>query len=109
MQQDDNPGNHCAKFIASPKARTGILDGNPIHEDMAAAARMANLRYIVNVIIDESKHAAAAFAGDPILKHMRSGCDYLMKLCVCMHRRDLQISLSRQTAAIRWTRTSTRR
>jgi nickel-dependent lactate racemase len=79
-------GNHCAKFIASPKARTGILDGNPIHEDMAAAARMANLRYIVNVIIDESKHAAAAFAGDPIEAH-RSGCDYLMKYAsVCPKR-----------------------
>ena len=33
--------NHCSAFIADPKARTGILDGNPIHRDMQAAARMA--------------------------------------------------------------------
>ncbi|MBQ0084494.1 MAG: nickel-dependent lactate racemase, partial [Clostridiales bacterium] len=26
--------NHCAQFIASDRARTGILDGNPIHKDM---------------------------------------------------------------------------
>ena len=31
-------GNHCSKFIDSPYARTGILDHNPIHEDMIAAA-----------------------------------------------------------------------
>ena len=27
-------GNHCSEFIASPYARTGILEGNPIHTDM---------------------------------------------------------------------------
>ena len=42
-------GNHCAAFIASPKARAGCLEGNPIHEDMEAAARMAKLAYILNL------------------------------------------------------------
>ena len=46
-------GNHCSKFIDSQFSRTGILDGNPIHADMIAAAEMAKLAYIVNVIIDE--------------------------------------------------------
>ena len=36
-------GNHCSKFIASPFARTGVLDGNPLHEDMLAAAKLAKL------------------------------------------------------------------
>ena len=45
-------GNHCSKFIDSPYSRTGILDGNPIHKDMIAAAEMAKLAYIVNVVID---------------------------------------------------------
>ena len=26
--------NHCSEFIAHPKSRTGILEGNPIHTDM---------------------------------------------------------------------------
>ena len=26
-------GNHCGAFIASPNARTNILEGNPIHFD----------------------------------------------------------------------------
>ena len=39
--------NHCAEFIASPFARTGILDGNPIHRDMLFAAEKAKLAFIV--------------------------------------------------------------
>ena len=73
-------GNHCSKFIASPYARTGVLDGNPLHSDMLAASKMARLAYIVNVIIDENKQVVAAFAGDPITAHRR-GCDLLLKYC----------------------------
>ena len=73
-------GNHCSKFIASPCARTGVLDGNPLHSDMLAAARMAKLAYIVNVIIDEDKKVVAAFAGDPETAH-RKGCDFLLGYC----------------------------
>ena len=71
-------GNHCSKFIASPCARTGVLDGNPLHKDMLAAAKLAHLQYIVNVLIDEKKQAVAAFAGDPFEAHAR-GCEYLGK------------------------------
>ena len=28
-------GNHCSRFIHSENSRTGILDGNPMHEDMS--------------------------------------------------------------------------
>ena len=73
-------GNHCSRFIASPYARTGVLDGNPLHADMLAAARMAKLAYIVNVIIDEDKKVAAAFAGDPEEAHRR-GCALLLGYC----------------------------
>ena len=70
-------GNHCSKFIDSPLARTGNLDGNPLHEDMVAAAKMAKLAFIVNVVIDEGKQTVAAFAGDPFAAH-RKGCDFLL-------------------------------
>ncbi len=73
-------GNHCSKFIASPYARTGVLENNPIHKDMVAAARMAGLRYIVNVIINEHKEVVAAFAGDPIVAH-EAGCTLLKDYC----------------------------
>ena len=70
-------GNHCSRFIDSPYARTGVLDGNPMHEDMLAAAAMAKLAYIVNVVIDEDKKTVAAFAGNCVTAH-RAGCDFLL-------------------------------
>ena len=69
-------GNHCSKFIDSPYSRTGILDHNPMHEDMLAAARMAKLAFIVNVVIDENKKTVAAFAGNFETAH-RKGCDFI--------------------------------
>ena len=56
--------NHCAEFIASDRARTGILDGNPIHADMIYAARQAGMIFILNVILNANKKIVAAFAGD---------------------------------------------
>lgn len=73
-------GNHCSAFIDSPFARTGILDGNPLHRDMLAAADMASLKYIVNVIIDEDKRTVAAFAGNFETAH-RKGCEFLLDYC----------------------------
>ena len=70
-------GNHCSRFIDSPFARTGVLDGNPIHEDMLAAAEMAKLAFIVNVVIDEEEKTVAAFAGNFRTAHRR-GCDYML-------------------------------
>lgn len=70
-------GNHCSRFIDSEYSRTGVLDGNPMHADMLAAAELAGLAYIVNVVIDEDKRTVAAFAGDPVKAH-RAGCEFLL-------------------------------
>lgn len=56
--------NHNADFIASPFARTGILEGNPIHRDMIYAARTAKLAFICNVVINGQHRVVGAFAGD---------------------------------------------
>ncbi len=55
--------NHCSAFIDHPGARTGILEGNPIHKDMVFAAGAAKLAFIVNVVIDSDKKIINAFAG----------------------------------------------
>jgi len=73
-------GNHCGAFIASDKARTGILVGNPLHTDMVAAAEMAKLNYIVNVVINDEKETVAAFAGDFKAAH-EAGVEFLQPYC----------------------------
>ena len=72
--------NHCAEFIAHPCARTGIMDGNPIHGDMLWAAKQAKLRYIVNVVLNAEKEVIYAVAGEVEAAH-KKGADFLFSLC----------------------------
>ncbi|MCD8084662.1 MAG: nickel-dependent lactate racemase [Clostridiales bacterium] len=72
--------NHCSEFIADPHSRTGIMKGNPIHEDMMWAARKAGLAFIVNVVLNEKKEVVFAIAGDVEQAHEK-GCDFLNSLC----------------------------
>ncbi|QUH27330.1 nickel-dependent lactate racemase [Serpentinicella alkaliphila] len=71
--------NHCSKFIASEFARTGWLEGNPIHKDMLFAAEAANLAFILNVVIDADKKVINAFAGNRVLAH-ETGCKFVTEL-----------------------------
>lgn len=68
--------NHCSEFIASSHARTGILEGNPIHRDMLYAAQQARLAFILNVVINSKKEVIAAFAGDSVKAH-ETGCRFV--------------------------------
>ena len=72
--------NHCSEFIDHPRARTGILEGNPIHEDMLWAAKTAKLAYIVNVVLDSEKNVIYAVSGDCEAAH-KKGTDFLLSLC----------------------------
>ena len=72
--------NHNAGFIAHPKARTGVIDGNPIHEDMLFAARAAKLAFVVNVVIDAVHEPIFSVAGDCDAAH-RVGREFLAEKC----------------------------
>ena len=72
--------NHNARFIASASARTGVLDGNPIHADMLFAARAAKLAFVVNVVIDAAHQPIFSVAGDCVEAHEK-GCAFLASMC----------------------------
>ena len=74
--------NHNAEFIASDYARTGILEGNPLHRDMLHAARAAKLAFICNVVINAKHEVVGAFAGDCEQAHL-AGTEFLKELCCC--------------------------
>ncbi len=65
--------NHGYEMIEHPLSRAGILQGNPIHEDIVEQARMAGLNFIVNVLLNESKQITHVVAGDPVQAHEK-GC-----------------------------------
>ena len=72
--------NHNAEFIDSPYARTGVIDGNPIHEDMLYAARAAHLAFICNVVVSASHEVLYAVAGDCDRAHI-AGRNFLLQYC----------------------------
>ncbi len=72
--------NHCSEFIDSEHSRTGILENNPIHNDMLWAAEQAKLAFIVNVVLNGDKEVIFATAGDFCEAH-KKGTDFLSSLC----------------------------
>jgi nickel-dependent lactate racemase len=58
---------HGPAFVDHPGTRLGRIEGNPFHEALSEAARRANLRFIVNVVLDEDKRILRVAAGDPEL------------------------------------------
>ena len=57
-------------MIGHPNSRAGILEGNPIHEDMIEFMNNTKLDFIVNVTINKEKKVTGIFAGDPIKAHL---------------------------------------
>jgi len=62
--------------LTSDNAKTGVLAGNPVHEDMAEAAKMLNPDMIFNVIMDDTGRISSVFAGDLVEAH-KAGCEEL--------------------------------
>ena len=74
--------NHSYKAIASPYAATGVLEHNPIHEDMVFAARAVNVQFIMHVALNAEKKVIAAFAGDLEQAHLQ-GVEFVRGLAQC--------------------------
>ncbi|MDO9085270.1 MAG: nickel-dependent lactate racemase [Anaerolineaceae bacterium] len=58
---------HGPAFIDNPGTRLGQIEGNPFHEAISEAARRANLRFILNVVLNDDKHILRVSAGEPEL------------------------------------------
>jgi nickel-dependent lactate racemase len=54
--------NHA--MLLHPKAEMGVLEGNPLHEDMVEAAKLANVDFTLNVVLNSKEELVKAFAGD---------------------------------------------
>ncbi|MBM3262277.1 MAG: nickel-dependent lactate racemase [candidate division Zixibacteria bacterium] len=55
---------HGPGLLEHPKASSGILDGNPVHEAILEIARMAGADFIVNTSMDEQRRVTGIFAGE---------------------------------------------
>jgi len=55
---------HNHAMLLHPKAKTGVLEGNPIHEDMVEAAKLAKVDFVLNVVTNSKGEVVKAFSGD---------------------------------------------
>lgn len=75
---------HGPDFLEHPRADCGIVDGNPVHEEATAIARLAGCDFIVNVCIDGQRRITWVGAGDMELA-WRDGvrfCDQVVRVTV---------------------------
>ena len=56
--------SHNHAMLLHANAHTGVLEGNPVHEDMTEAARLAKVDFILNVVTNSKGEIVKAFAGD---------------------------------------------
>jgi len=56
---------HGPDFVDHPGTRLGQIEDNPFHEAVTEAARRANLRFILNVVLDDDKRILRVTAGEP--------------------------------------------
>ncbi len=65
----DRPGKH-------PKARPGVLEGNPMHEELLAALALVPIPlFLINTVVDDEKQFLNLFAGGVNEAH-RKGCEW---------------------------------
>jgi nickel-dependent lactate racemase len=55
---------HNSAMMLNSTAKAGVLKDNPVHEDMAEAARMAKIDFTVNVVRNSKSEIVKVFAGD---------------------------------------------
>ena len=68
--------NHSPEMIEHPLAKPGMLEGNPVHEDMVECALMAGIDFIVNVVVNRDLKPIGVFTGDMLEAHGK-GVDFV--------------------------------
>ena len=56
---------HGPAMVDHPSTRLGIIEGNPFHDAIAESAKLAGLRFILNVVLDEAQRPVAICGGEP--------------------------------------------
>ncbi|MFC3897904.1 nickel-dependent lactate racemase [Lentzea rhizosphaerae] len=60
---------HDARRIGHPRATWGIIEGNPVHDDVRAIAAATGVTFGFDVVLNQDKEVVAAFGGDLLAMH----------------------------------------
>ena len=70
---------HGPRFLEHENARSGRLEGNPVHEENTWIARKAGCDFIVNAVIDGDRNLVNVVAGDMEAAHLE-GVEFVRSL-----------------------------
>lgn len=68
--------NHGSDMIGHPNAAWGVLEGNPIWEEMREVALQVPNTFLLNVAMNRDKEITGVFAGDLLAAHS-AGCQFV--------------------------------
>jgi nickel-dependent lactate racemase len=68
--------NHGRDMIAHPNATWGVIEGNPIWEEMREVALATNPAFLLNVTLNTRRGITGVFAGDMLAAHA-AGCAFV--------------------------------
>ncbi|MGA2529318.1 MAG: nickel-dependent lactate racemase [Acidimicrobiales bacterium] len=60
---------HDAARIGDPRARWGVIEGNPVHDDIRAIAAAAEVTFSLDVILNRDQEIVSAYGGDLFEMH----------------------------------------
>jgi nickel-dependent lactate racemase len=60
---------HDARRIGHANATWGVIEGNPVHDDVREIARMTGVNFALDVTLNRDQQITAAFAGDVLEEH----------------------------------------
>jgi lactate racemase len=69
---------HDAKRIGSPNATWGVIDGNPIQDDIREIARTTGVNFSLDVTLNRDQEITGVFAGELFAEH-RQACWFSKK------------------------------
>lgn len=68
--------NHSYEFIGHPQATWGVLEGNPIWEEMREVALRTKPTFLLNVTLNAQRQITGVFGGNLIQAHA-AGCEFV--------------------------------
>lgn len=71
--------NHSSRAVGDSHSRSGIIQGNIIHDDMIYASRQVGVDFILNVALNNKKEVIGSFAGDLEEAH-NLGCEFVKNI-----------------------------
>ena len=90
--------NHSRSMLEHPLAKTGVLKGNPVHEDMIEIAQAAKLDFIINVLLNKRGEITHVVAGDMVQAH-EQGCEIAKEILGVRLDRQADITITTNSGA----------